>query len=131
MLKVLIIDDDKITRELLKKVLLKQTQEQFVVIEAEDGRQGVEYALNYQPDLIICDIMMPHVDGYETCRQIESQSDVHIPFIFLTAKDAREDFRKGMSLGADDFITKPFQSTDLLQAICTRMRKHKKIESIK
>ena len=96
----------------------------YQVRTAENGKVGVEMALQEKPDLIICDIMMPVLDGYGVLHLLNKNPDLTgIPFIFLTAKAERGDFRKGMEMGADDYITKPFSDIELLNAIESRLKK--------
>ena len=91
---------------------------------AENGKIGVEMAMEFSPDLIICDIMMPVLDGYGVLHAVHKNESIkNTPFIFLTAKTERSDFRKGMELGADDFVTKPFSGTELLNAVDSRLNK--------
>jgi len=95
----------------------------FTVLSAEDGTHGVEIAQLQSPDLILCDVMMPKLDGFGVLNILGKRPDTAgIPFIFLTAKAEREDFRRGMNLGADDYITKPFYKDELLSVIETRLR---------
>lgn len=121
MMKVLLIEDNQAIRENTEEILAIANYE---VLTAENGKIGVELALKNKPDLIICDIMMPELDGYGVLH-ILSKDPVtsSIPFIFLTAKTEKTDIRKGMLLGADDYVTKPFDSTELLNAIDVRMKK--------
>ncbi|WP_295619152.1 response regulator [Chamaesiphon sp. GL140_3_metabinner_50] len=85
---------------------------------------GVQLAQEHHPDLIICDVMMPELDGYDVLIALrQDPSTIKIPFIFLSAKAAKDDFRKGMSLGADDYLTKPFTPRDLREAISIRLEK--------
>ena len=96
----------------------------YKVFAAGNGKRGIELALEHKPDLIVCDIMMPELDGYGVLHALHRNESVkNTPFIFLTAKTERTDFRKGMELGADDYITKPFDSTELLNAIDSRLKK--------
>lgn len=96
----------------------------YKVFEAPNGKEGVALVKEHQPDLIICDVMMPELDGYGVLKILADNSNTaHIPFIFLTAKSEKADFRKGMNLGADDYLTKPFQDLDLLDAVETRLKK--------
>lgn len=96
----------------------------YKVESAENGKVGVDLALKHLPDLIICDVMMPELDGYGVLHILSKNSKTAgIPFIFLTAKSEKEDFRKGMNLGADDYITKPFDDVELMDAIETRFKK--------
>ncbi len=126
MKKILLIEDNDDIRNNTAEILELSNYE---VIVAENGKTGVEKALEHQPDLIICDIMMPLLDGYGVLHAIHKNEAIkNTPFIFLTAKTERNDFRKGMELGADDYITKPFNGTELLNAVDSRL---KKIELIK
>jgi CRP-like cAMP-binding protein len=96
----------------------------YQVLLASNGKDGLQMAIEKKPDLIICDIMMPELDGYGVLHAIHRNEAIrNTPFIFLTAKTERSDFRKGMELGADDYITKPFSGTELLNAIDSRLRK--------
>lgn len=122
MKKILIIEDNPDVRENTAEILELSNYE---VITAENGKEGVKLANEILPDLIICDVMMPELDGFGVLRILgQNQLTNHIPFIFLTAKTEKADFRKGMNLGADDYITKPFDDVELLNAIEVRMRKH-------
>lgn len=98
--------------------------EGFHVILAEHGRAGVEAALTEMPDLILCDVMMPELDGYGVIRELRThKTTATTPFIFLTAKGEKPDIRNGMNLGADDYLTKPVQKSDLLAAIRARFER--------
>lgn len=122
MKKILIVEDNAAVRENLEEIL---ELSDYDVTTAENGKRGVELAKRVKPDLIICDIMMPDLDGYGVLRILSKKPETAaIPFIFLTAKADKSDFRKGMNLGADDYITKPFEEDDLLQAIETRLKKN-------
>ena len=91
---------------------------------AENGKLGLEKAFEFQPDLIVCDVVMPELDGYGVIQAIQKNPGLaHIPFVFLTGKSEKEEIRKAMDLGADDYLTKPFSCTELLSAIETRMKK--------
>ncbi len=126
MKKILVIEDNNEVRENITEILELSA---YKVISAENGKKGVELALQEIPDLIVCDIMMPEVDGYGVLHLLNKHIDTYgIPFIFLTAKSEKTDLRKGMEMGADDYITKPFDSIELLNAIEIRL---KKTESIK
>lgn len=126
MQKILIIEDNKEVRENIAEIL---ELSEYEVICAADGKSGTEKALAEIPDLIICDIMMPGLDGYGVLHLLNKHRETaDIPFIFLTAKSERDDFRKGMEMGADDYITKPFQGIELLNAVESRL---KKIETIR
>ncbi|MEM9857691.1 MAG: response regulator [Bacteroidota bacterium] len=121
MKKVLIIEDNTDIRENIAEIL---ELDDFETITAENGKIGVEKALSDHPDLIICDIMMPELDGYGVLHILgKKEQTAGIPFIFLTAKAERSDMRKGMVLGADDYLTKPFEDTELLDAVESRFRK--------
>ena len=121
MKKILLIEDNIDVRENTAEILILANYE---VITAKNGKKGVELALSAKPDLIICDIMMPTLDGYGVLHMLSKNSETAtIPFIFLTAKAERSELRKGMDMGADDYLTKPFDSTDLLSAIESRLRK--------
>lgn len=98
--------------------------EDFNTIAAANGRIGVQLAFSEVPDLILCDLMMPEIDGYGVLTALrEEPVTAIIPFIFLTARSARTDFRQGMEMGADDYITKPFTRAELLSAIASRLAK--------
>ena len=119
---ILLIEDNNEVRENTAEILELAN---YSVIQAENGKVGVELAQENKPDLIICDIMMPVLDGYGVIHLLsKSPETALIPFIFLTAKSERSDFRKGMELGADDYITKPFDDVELLKAVESRLRKN-------
>jgi len=101
----------------------------YKTFTAENGKQGVEIAVKEKPAVIVCDIMMPELDGYGVLHLLrKNQETQNIPFIFLTAKTERSDFRKGMEMGADDYITKPFDDIELLNAVEVRLRKSQILE---
>ncbi|MBT3585958.1 MAG: response regulator, partial [Halobacteriovoraceae bacterium] len=121
MKKILLIEDDEVMRENTAEILELAN---FTVGTAENGKVGVKLAKEFKPDLIVCDIMMPELDGYGVLHMLSRDpSSAAIPFIFLTAKAERSELRKGMELGADDYLTKPFEESELLNAIEARMRK--------
>jgi DNA-binding response OmpR family regulator len=121
MKKILLIEDNQDVRENTSEILALAN---YHVVVAENGKIGVELALHEKPDLIICDIMMPELDGYGVLHILSKKPETaNIPFIFLTAKTEKSDVRKGMNLGADDYLTKPFDDTELLNAIETRLRR--------
>lgn len=121
MKKILLIEDNKAVRENITEIL---ELDNYEVLAAPNGKVGVDLATKDLPDLIICDIMMPELDGYGVLHMLSKNTRTSaIPFIFLTAKAERADFRKGMEMGADDFITKPFDDIELLNAVQTRLRK--------
>ena len=128
MKKILIIEDDAHVRNNLAEIL---ELSDYCAITAENGKEGVEKALKETPDLIICDIMMPDLDGYGTLTILNKNPKTSdIPFIYLTAKAEKDDFRKGMSMGADDYITKPFDDTALLNTIEARLRKYERLKAV-
>lgn len=121
MKSILVIDDNRDIRENTAEILDLAGYKTFT---AENGKKGVDAAIKERPDLIICDIMMPELDGYGVLHLLKKNADtLEIPFIFLTAKTERSDFRKGMEMGADDYITKPFEDIELLNAIEVRLKK--------
>jgi len=121
--RILVIEDEDLLRENLKEMLeLKGHQ----IILANNGKMGIQKAVEHTPDLIICDIMMPEMDGYEVLRQVRKNTATsETPFIFLTARSEASDTRAGMNLGADDYITKPFLIDDLNKAIQSRLERRK------
>jgi CRP/FNR family transcriptional regulator, polysaccharide utilization system transcription regulator len=126
MKKILIIEDNDDIRENLAEILDLAGYQTFT---AENGKIGVEQAERILPDLILCDVMMPVLDGFGTLNILHKKPQTaDIPFIFLTAKSEKADFRYGMNLGADDYITKPFESNELLQVVEMRLKKSEKIK---
>jgi len=118
---ILVIEDEKLVRE---NILTLLTEEGYGVLSAKNGEEGIDIARLEKPDLIICDIMMPGIDGYEVLDELSKDPATNsIPFIYLTAKFEKEDFRKGMRLGADDYIFKPFRADDLLKSIEARFNR--------
>lgn len=123
MSKIVLIEDNTDMRENIKEIL---ELADYTVFAAENGKRGVELIKNELPDLILCDIMMPELDGYGVLYMVSKNIKTgSIPFIFLTAKSEKEDFRKGMNMGADDYITKPFEDTELLDSIERRLSRIK------
>lgn len=121
MKKILIIEDNLEVRENTAEIV---EMSNYKVFTAENGKIGVEVAMKELPDLIVCDIMMPVLDGYGVYHLLSKHAETSaIPFIFLTAKSEKNDVRKGMSMGADDYITKPFDGIELLDAIEVRLKK--------
>jgi CRP/FNR family cyclic AMP-dependent transcriptional regulator len=121
MTKILLVEDNNEIRENTCEIL---ELAEYQVATAANGREGYEMALKENPDLIICDIMMPVLDGYGLLHLVNKNQQLKsTPFIFLTAKTERGDFRKGMEMGADDYITKPFTDIELLNAIESRLKK--------
>lgn len=124
MTKILIIEDEEIIRNELMDWL---RFDGYDVHGAEDGVEGLRTAQEEHPDLIICDIRMPNMDGYSVLFEIRSDARLtHTPFIFLTANDSREAFRRGMDLGADDYLTKPFTHAEVMSAVESRLAMHEK-----
>ena len=124
--KILVIEDEDETREIFLRCL---AFEEFSALGAKDGKTGVRLAAEHQPDLIVCDIMMPDMDGYGVLSTIRQQETMlPVPFIFLTAKVTMEDLRRGMGLGADDYLTKPCTVEQFLSAIATRLRRSQEIK---
>ncbi len=126
MKKILIIEDNPEVRENLEEIL---SLSGYDISTAENGVVGVEKALKENPHLILCDVMMPKLDGFGVLRILNQKPETNdIPFIFLTAKAEKNDFRVGMNLGADDYITKPFEHLELLEAIETRLKKTERLD---
>ena len=121
MKKILLIEDNKYVRENTADILELANYE---VLVAENGKIGVDLAKQFRPDLVLCDIMMPELDGYGVLEALgKNRSTSDIPLIFLTAKTDRSEVRLGMNLGADDYLTKPFEEKELLDALASRLRK--------
>jgi DNA-binding NarL/FixJ family response regulator len=119
--KILVIEDEPEMRRNLATIL---RLEKFQPLAAENGRVGVELATKERPDLILCDVMMPELDGHGVLQALRENPDTaSIPFIFLTAKGEKIDVRSGMNLGADDYLTKPVAKADLLNAIRSRLQR--------
>ncbi len=126
MTTVLAIEDETDIREIIVEIL---TEEGFEVLEAENGQQGVKLAIDRVPDLVVCDISMPELDGYGVLKRLRENPQTKMtPFIFLTAKVTKDDLREGMNLGADDYLTKPFSVAELLGAVEARLRKHEEFQ---
>ena len=119
--KVLVIEDEPSIRN---NIMLMLKVERYAATGAENGRVGLELARSDPPDLILCDVMMPELDGHAVLQTLQADAGLaRIPFIFLTAKGEKEDFRSGMDLGADDYLTKPVANADLVRAIEVRLRR--------
>ena len=128
MVKLLLIEDEKILRENTCELLEVYG---FNCITAKQGREGLDMALTEKPDLIICDIMLPYLNGYQIKAKLNELYELaQIPFIFLSAKVERTDLRRGMELGADDYITKPFKIIELVNSIKSRLVQTKNIQSV-
>jgi len=122
MKKILVIEDDQIMRENIAELL---ELDGYKVTVANNGKEGVKKAKDLLPDLIVCDIKMPVLDGFGVIHILQKTPETAgIPFIFLTAKTERKDLRKGMEMGADDYLAKPFEDTELLNAVETRLKKN-------
>ncbi len=118
---ILLIEDDSALRENTAELL---ELSDFEVITAPNGRVGIDLAKEHHPDIVVCDIMMPEVDGYGVLEALSSnQTTQHIPFIFLSAKTEHKEVRLGMNMGADDYLTKPFEEDELISAIESRLAK--------
>src|SRR5215471_8901785 len=121
MKKILVIEDEP---EMRRNICALLRFKEYLPLEAENGRAGLELARREPPDLILCDVMMPELDGYGVLRALQADPKLAlIPFIFLTAKGEKDDLRSGMNLGADDYLTKPVANADLVRAIETRLRR--------
>jgi len=118
--KIVVVEDNTDVRENLAEIL---ALDGYDVATAENGKIGVKVIEETKPDLVICDIMMPELDGYGVLHILNKKPELaNIPFLFLTAKAEKADFRKGMNLGADDYLTKPFQADELLSTVETRIK---------
>ena len=121
MKKILVIEDEPEMRRNISTLLRYRD---YVPVVAENGRLGLELARRESPDLILCDVMMPELDGYGVLRALQADTKLAlIPFIFLTAKGEKDDLRSGMNLGADDYLTKPVGNDDLVEAIEARLER--------
>ncbi|WP_421811571.1 response regulator [Flagellimonas sp.] len=128
MKKILLVEDDTSLRENIAELLELSG---FSVYSASNGRIAVDMAKKNLPDLVLCDIMMPEMDGYGVLEQLSSdQNTRHIPFIFVSAKTEKQDVRRGMNLGADDYLTKPFEEEELLTAIRCRLEKAEQMNAM-
>jgi DNA-binding NarL/FixJ family response regulator len=126
MKKILVIEDEAETRD---NLVLMLEMEGFKPFAAPNGRKGVEVAKRELPDVILCDVSMPELDGYGVLEALRAdEKTVSIPFIFLTAKGDKKDLRTGMNLGADDYLTKPASAEDVLSAINARLDRHNEKE---
>lgn len=121
MTKILVVEDEVSIRKGLSEIL---KLEGFEVLQAENGRAGSNLAKEYLPDLIISDILMPEMNGHQLLEELSLNDKTRdIPFVFISALADRDDFRKGMNSGADDYLTKPFSRAELLKAITSRLEK--------
>lgn len=123
---VLVIDDADEVRQVILDTL---TEFGFAAREAKDGETGIKMALERPPDLIICDVRMPGMDGYQTLSAVRDHEEIaNIPFIFLTAAMEKRDVRRGMSSGADDYLTKPFTPGELMDAVTGRLARQSELK---
>src|SRR2546427_4797392 len=121
MRKILVIEDEP---EMRRNIAALLRYHEYEPIQAENGRKGLELARREKPDLILCDVMMPELDGYGVLQALQQDAGLAlIPFVFLTAKGEKDDLRSGMNLGADDYLTKPVANADLVRAIEARLRR--------
>lgn len=128
MKKILLIDDDRILRTSITEFLTVNGN--FDILTAEDGLEGIEVAQTHLPDLIVCDVTMPRMDGYGVLQSLQlQQATASIPFIFLTGQSDRRSTRRGMDLGADDYIAKPFKASELQAAIEARLAKQAMLQN--
>ena len=123
--KLLIIEDDKAIRESLQDILELKG---YDVITAVNGNKGLVAVIKEKPDLVICDVNMPGMNGFELLQGLNDcmEKEIVPPFLFLTARATSEDIRKGMELGADDYLTKPFNPLELLEIVKSKIIKRKK-----
>jgi len=123
--KILVIEDVPEVRE---RLVASLTFEGFDVVDAEDGEAGLQVARTAEPDLILCDVMMPKLDGHATLTELrKDRSTASIPFIFLSAKSRVSDMREGLQLGADDYLVKPVSISELIAAINLRLRRQEEL----
>jgi DNA-binding NarL/FixJ family response regulator len=121
MKKILVIEDEP---EMRRNITALLRYYDYEPVAAENGRQGVEAARREKPDLILCDVMLPELDGHGVLQALQTDAVLaRTPFIFLTARGEKEDIRSGMNLGADDYLTKPVANADLVRAIEARLRR--------
>lgn len=126
--RILVIEDEP---EMLRNMLTILKMEGYKTLSAENGKIGLEIANRERPDMILCDVMMPELDGYGVLEALRaSEETMAIPFLFLTARAEKQDLRTGMNLGADDYLTKPVDADDLLAAIQTRFTRHEERERV-
>jgi two-component system, sensor histidine kinase and response regulator len=124
-IRILVIEDEQNIRENIQELLEAKN---YQVRTAPNGKQGVLEAIDFRPHLILCDVMMPKMDGFKVLEYVRKTAMIqNTPFVFLTAKIDKSDIRQGMELGADDYITKPFTAKDLIKTIETRLKRQEKI----
>ncbi|MBL8019233.1 MAG: response regulator [Leptospirales bacterium] len=120
---ILVIEDNKVIAEFIQLVL---EEKGFKVQTAPDGEAGLAACLNLKPDLVLCDLVLPGIDGFEVIRRAaENPETTSIPFIYISAKSDRASVREGMGLGAEDYISKPFTPAEILQAVQTRLKRRR------
>jgi DNA-binding NarL/FixJ family response regulator len=120
--KVLVVEDEP---EMLRNILTILEMEGFTTFQASNGRDAVALARAERPDLVLCDVMMPELDGHGVLNALRAEKEtVGLPFIFLTARGEKSDVREGMKLGADDYLTKPVDADELLETIRARLERH-------
>ena len=120
--RILVIDDEA---KLRKQFVALLSLEGFTVIEARNGREGVELARKEKPDLVVCDITMPEMNGHRVLETLRAEAlTAHLPFIFLTGWNEKEDLRTGMNLGADDYLVKPVDPAEFISSVQARLRRH-------
>ncbi|MBP0000516.1 MAG: response regulator [Cyanobacteria bacterium SID2] len=125
---ILIIEDERDIRDIIVEIL---TEADYQTLEAENGAVGVKLATKHRPDLIICDVMMPELDGYGVLQELRQNPNTQtIPFIFLTAKAEKRQVRQGMELGADDYLPKPFTIAELLGTVTARLEKKATVDRV-
>lgn len=124
MRKILVVEDDEMLLELITEILLNNG---YKCISAANGKDALKLFYNEGADLIICDVLMPVMDGFELLSEVRSNALYYVPFILLTGKTERADYRRGMELGADDFITKPFTEDELVGAVAAQLKKRSAI----
>ena len=123
MKKILVIEDEP---EMRRNITTLLRYHDYEPVAAANGREGLEAARREKPDVILCDVMMPELDGYGVLQELQANPSLaRTPFIFLTAKGEKDDLRSGMNLGADDYLTKPVSNADLVKAIEARLRRSK------
>src|SRR5712692_10146863 len=126
--KILVIDDEEVLREMVAQAL---SGEGYTVLAAENGQKGVVLARKEVPDLILCDVSMPMLDGYEVLKSLrDDPATATIPFVFMTAQIERGSMRHGMDLGADDYLTKPFTIPELISAVESRLKKKELLQNV-
>jgi len=129
MKKILIIEDNA---DLAENVGLMLKEQHFDTYIAGNGKEGLRKIIEYDPDLILCDIMLPDISGYKLLSELRKLGEIKLPiFIYMTAKTMRQDLRKGMNLGADDYLTKPFTQEELISAVNTQIQKRKTLLKFK